>query len=76
MLGIALVNGINRGEIMLKKAIKKIKDTISNKNFKLEVVFFIGVLFIVYTNFKINKYFGMYSIGALLISYSIYSLKS
>lgn len=59
-----------------KKSIEFIKNTISNKNLKLEIVFFIGVLIIIYTNFSINRIFGMYFLGACLILYSIYSLKS
>lgn len=64
---------------MLKKILTNIKKMILSDIFTkvyLEIVFFIGISFVVYTNFKINTNFGMYSIGILLIAYSIYSLKS
>lgn len=60
----------------LKKVIESINNAISNRNLKLEVVFFIGFFIIIYTNFLINRLFGMYFLGISLIAYSIYSLKS
>lgn len=64
---------------MLKK-IKNIniliKKAVSNTNLRLEIVFFIGIFFIITASFFINKIFGMYVLGFLLIAYSLYSLKN
>jgi hypothetical protein len=59
----------------LLKLNKLIKNTISKKFFKIEMVFFIGVFIVIFTNFLINLCFGLYSIGFSLIAYSIFSFK-
>lgn len=43
--------------------------------FQIEVVFFIGLLLIMVTNFFINLYFGLYFVGLSLIALSIFSFK-
>ena len=52
-----------------------VKNTISNKSLKLEIVFFSGIFIINYASFLISKIFGMYFLGLCLIAYSLYSLK-
>lgn len=46
------------------------------ENLILELIFIIGLSIVLYTNFKINEYLGLYSTGFILIIYSIYSLKN
>ncbi|MBN1044904.1 hypothetical protein DVW08_05895 [Clostridium botulinum] len=59
----------------LKKLNKWFENIISKKYFKIEIMFFIGIFIIIFTNFLINLHFGLYSLGFLLIAYSIFSFK-
>ncbi|GAB6150214.1 hypothetical protein JCM1406_13840 [Clostridium novyi] len=55
-----------------KNKIDKIKRTILNDLFIMELFFFIGLFIITYTNFCINKYFGLYFMGIMFIVYAIF----
>ncbi|EES49901.1 hypothetical protein CLO_2525 [Clostridium botulinum E1 str. 'BoNT E Beluga'] len=59
----------------IKKLNKWFENIISNKYLKIEMIFFIGILIIIFTNFLINLHFGLYSLGFLLIAYSIFLFK-
>ena len=59
-------------KIKFKKFIKNIINTISKQTFVEEVVFFIGLIIITFTNFMINLYFGLYFVGLMFILYSIF----
>lgn len=59
----------------IKKLNKWFKNIISNKYLKIEMIFFIGILIIIFTNFLINLHFGLYSLGFLFIAYSMFSFK-
>ncbi|NFJ57482.1 hypothetical protein FDC27_00370 [Clostridium botulinum] len=59
----------------MKKLNKWFENIISNKYLKIEMIFFIGILIIIFTNFLINLHFGLYSLGFLLIAYSIFLFK-
>jgi hypothetical protein len=61
--------------VLKKKLDKLLKKTIFNDIFVMEIVFFIGIFIIAYTNFKINLYFGLYFVGAILIAFSIFLYK-
>ena len=56
----------------IKKLNNWIKKTVSKKYLIIEIVFFIGIFIVIFTNFLINLFFGFYSIGFLLIAYSIF----
>ena len=56
----------------MKKLNRLIKDTISNKFFKIEMVFFVGLSIIIFANFLVNFLLGLYTIGFLLIAYSVF----
>ncbi|AWB30045.1 hypothetical protein EXN65_16680 [Clostridium botulinum] len=60
---------------MKKKLNKLLNKTILNDIFIMEMVFFIGFLIIIYTNFKVNLYFGLYFLGIILIAFSIFLYK-
>ncbi len=60
---------------LLKKLKNNIKSTISKPTFGMEMVFFIGLFIIIFTNFKLNFYFGMYFLGVILIAYSVFLFK-
>lgn len=60
---------------MKKKLNKLLKETIFNDVFIMETVFFIGLSIITYTNFKVNLYFGLYFLGAILIAFSVFLYK-
>ncbi|AWZ49803.1 hypothetical protein C3495_05535 [Clostridiaceae bacterium 14S0207] len=60
---------------MKKKFNNLLKKTILNDIFVMEIVFFIGLIIIIYTNFKISLYFGLYFLGISLISFSIFLYK-
>ena len=59
----------------LQKFNKWFKDTISKEFFLIEIVFFVGLFIIIFTNFLINLIFGLYSVGFLLIAYAIFTFK-
>ena len=59
----------------LKKLNKWFKDTISKEFFLIEMVFFIGLFIVIFTNFLINLIFGLYSIGFLCITFAIFTFK-
>ncbi|NFG65766.1 hypothetical protein FDG50_00370 [Clostridium botulinum] len=59
----------------IKKLNKWFENIISNKYLKIEMIFFIGILIIIFTNFLINLHFGLYSLGFLFIAYSMFSFK-
>ncbi|KGN00831.1 hypothetical protein ADU90_12665 [Clostridium botulinum] len=60
---------------MKKRLDNLFKKTIFSDSFVMEIVFFIGLFIIIYTNFKINKYFGLYFLGITLIAFSIFLYK-
>jgi len=61
----------------LKNKLKKfIEKTILNDIFIMEIVFLIGVFIIIYTNFQLNIYFGLYFLGVTLIAFSVFLYKS
>lgn len=63
----------------MKSKLEKIniwfKNIISKDYFIMEMIFFIGIFIIIFTNFLVNFIVGMYSIGFLLIAYSIFLFK-
>lgn len=62
--------------INLRKKLNEIlKRTIFNDVFHMEMSFFIGVLIIIYTNFKLNLCFGLYTLGFLFIAFSVFLYK-
>lgn len=61
---------------MKEKLNKILKKTILNELFIMEIVFFVGFFIISYTNFKVNRYFGLYFIGISFIAYSIFLFKN
>lgn len=62
-------------KIKLKKLKENIKKTISKQTFVMEIVFFIGILTIIFTNFLLNFFLGMYFLGCIFIAYSIFLYK-
>jgi len=52
-----------------------LKKTIFNELFNMEMVFFVGVIMIIITNFNLNLYFGLYFLALILIAYSIFLYK-
>ena len=61
--------------IVIEKLNKVIKNTTSKATFVMEMVFFIGIFIIVITNFILNFFLGMYFLGGLCITYSIFLYK-
>lgn len=67
----------------MKNKLRKLKDrlkgliekTILNDIFIMEIVFLIGIFIIIYTNFRLNIYFGLYFLGVTLIAFSIFLYK-
>jgi hypothetical protein len=51
------------------------KKTVLNDIFVMEMVFFIGLFIIIFTNFSINIKFGLYFLGLILIAFSIFLYK-
>jgi hypothetical protein len=60
---------------MDKKLNKKDKKDNSNKYLNIEIVFFIGVFIITFTNFLVNFMLGLYFLGLILVAYSIFLYK-
>ncbi|EDT74809.1 hypothetical protein [Clostridium butyricum] len=56
----------------MKRIIKNIKNIVSSKYFKIEMLFLLGIFIFTLTNFKLNIYFGLYTVSFLLIAYSIF----
>lgn len=57
----------------IKEKVNKIfKKTIFNELFVMEMVFFIGLAIIIFTNFSVNIKFGLYFLGLILIAFSIF----
>lgn len=59
----------------MSKLNKILRKTISNELFIIEIVFFIGLFIIVFTNFCINLFFGLYFLGFIFIAYSVFLFK-
>lgn len=60
----------------LREKLRKVLiETISSDYFTIEMVFFIGFFIIVFTNFLLNLYLGLYFLGSILIAYSIFLFK-
>jgi len=59
----------------LKKLNNWVKKAVSYKYFVEEMAFFIGLIIIIFTNFLMNFYFGMYFLALILIAYGIFSFK-
>ena len=60
---------------MKEKLNKQIKLAVSDRYFIMEMVFFIGLFVIAFTNFLVNLYLGLYFVGFALIAYSIFLFK-
>ncbi|SMC19339.1 hypothetical protein SAMN02745134_00803 [Clostridium acidisoli DSM 12555] len=60
---------------MKEKLNKLLKKTVFNDIFVMEIVFLIGMFVIVFTNFRVNLYFGLYFLGVIFIAYSIFLYK-
>jgi len=60
---------------MKEKLNKILKKTIHNEMFVMEMVFFVGLLIIIFTNFYVSVVFGMYFLGFILIAYSVFLFK-
>jgi hypothetical protein len=60
---------------MKDNIIKWFKNTVSKEFFLIEMVFFIGIFIIIFTNFLVNLVFGLYFLGVILIGYSIFAFK-
>ena len=58
-----------------EKVNKMLKKTIFNELFVMEMVFFIGLAIIIFTNFSVNIKFGLYFLGLILIAFSIFLYK-
>lgn len=62
--------------IKLRKKLSKLfEKTVHNDIFVMETAFFIGLSIIIFTNFSVNVRFGMYSLGGILIAFSIFLYK-
>ncbi|WAG54389.1 hypothetical protein LL033_17395 [Clostridium estertheticum] len=59
----------------INKLIKSIKKITNKSTFEMELVFLIGTFIIVFTNFLLNFFLGMYFLGLILIVYSIFIYK-
>lgn len=60
----------------LNNLIKRVKRAISYKYFWEEIAIFIAIIFINFTNFSLNFYFGMYFLSLFLIGISAFSFKN
>ncbi|EMS74029.1 hypothetical protein CTER_5114 [Ruminiclostridium cellobioparum subsp. termitidis CT1112] len=60
---------------MKEKLNKLLKLAVSKRYFVIEMVFFIGLFIIVFTNFLVNLYLGLYFVGFALMAYSIFLFK-
>ncbi|MGN2369266.1 hypothetical protein ACTFJW_04300 [Clostridium cagae] len=56
----------------MKKIINYIKNKVNKRYFKIEMLFLLGIFIFTITNFIINIFFGLYTMSALLIAYSIF----
>ncbi|MCB2354346.1 hypothetical protein [Clostridium estertheticum] len=59
----------------IKNLIEGIKKITNKSTFEMELVFLIGIFIIVFTNFLLNFFLGMYFLGLILIVYSIFIYK-
>lgn len=58
-----------------EKLNKIIRSAVSSRYFAIEIVFFIGLFVIAFTNFLVNLYLGLYFVGFVFMAYSIFLFK-